>query len=244
MREDMFKIIVERPRLGVRSAPRVKLRKDTSPRRAHVGMHRQAAEQAGWTKSLNENLAPLRRYIQKQKGRKWDDVFSEICQTLDTGSTVKMHVREHIEDFIMIRISVNEKGEWLGAGHWGRPHPPSHIWPDLYVDPYDNIIKDTRKLCKYLGVDYASSGWYIRRPLEPLTGFKWHAEKVAFVRLKGLWFEMVFNRKPKQNDNEVYEDIKVATWKYAPDWVVLSRKQLSKKSLKRHKLENKMGEDI
>jgi len=90
MREDMFKVIVERPRWGSRHATKTKLRYDKCEGRSRVTGRRLAIE-TGYRKSLNENLAPLKRYLHKQVGRRWDDVFSEICQRLDTGSTVKMH---------------------------------------------------------------------------------------------------------------------------------------------------------
>ncbi len=108
MRADMFKVIVERPRWGASHAPAVKLKKDKNVDRKFVGHKRHAWEEAAYTKSLNENLAPLKRFLQKQRGRLWNDVFSEICERLDTGSTVKMHVREHIEDLIMVRIQQSE----------------------------------------------------------------------------------------------------------------------------------------
>ncbi|MFD2138438.1 hypothetical protein ACFSLT_30010 [Novosphingobium resinovorum] len=56
------------------------------------------------------------RYLRRQRGRRWDAVFSEICAKLDTGSTVKMHVREHVEDFVLTRISIRRYGEWMFEG--------------------------------------------------------------------------------------------------------------------------------
>src|SRR5258708_27864728 len=86
MRSDMHKVIVERPRM-LRGAPRNRktaLRLnisgsalaaadgddyDSGPRRASSARH---------DKHLNENLAPLRRYLESQVGRPWDKVYSEI----------------------------------------------------------------------------------------------------------------------------------------------------------------------
>ena len=87
MREDMFKVIVERPRWGSRHAARSKLRYDKVPDRKHATGRRMVLESEGWTKCLNENLAPLKRYLSKQVGRPWDKVYSEICEHLDTSST-------------------------------------------------------------------------------------------------------------------------------------------------------------
>lgn len=142
MRADMFKIIVERPRWGAGHAPAVKLKKDRNRDRKFVGLTRHAWECADYTKSLNENLAPLARFIGKQVGRRWDDVFSDICARLDTGSTVKMHVREHLEDLVLIRISRGRHGELLHEGHVIRPDRRNCRGREYYVDPDDGILKD------------------------------------------------------------------------------------------------------
>ena len=151
MREDMFKVIVERPRHGRKHAAKSKARYDKLTGRKHVTGRRQVLEHSGYTKSLNENLAPLKRYLHKQVGRPWDKVYSEICRSLDTGSTVKQHVRDHLGDFILVKVTVDRDGGFMAANHWGRPLAPEQWWVDLYVDPRDGLIKRTDKLCRKLG---------------------------------------------------------------------------------------------
>lgn len=141
MRADMCKVIVERPRWGASHAPSVKLKKDRNPHR-HIGLKRHAKEQAAYTKSLNENLAPLVRFIQRRIGRRWDDVFREICAGLDTGSTVKMHVRQHLRDFVLFGISRGRYGELLREGVELAPDRRNCAWPEFYVDPDDGVLKD------------------------------------------------------------------------------------------------------
>ena len=152
MRDDMFKVIVERPRWGASHAASPKLKRTPHPDTHHIGMKRHAKIGAPYTKGLNENLAPLLRYLRRQRGRRWDNVFSEICASLDTGSTVKMHVREHIEDFVITRISVGRNGEWMFGGEvlgregrWFRRR-------QLFVDPRDGIVKDIAVLDAFLAV--------------------------------------------------------------------------------------------
>lgn len=66
MRADMSRVIVERPRRGdLNRAGRV-LPFDNLPH--HEGMRRRHYIAAAW-KELNENLAPLRRYLERQVGR-------------------------------------------------------------------------------------------------------------------------------------------------------------------------------
>ena len=88
MREDMFKVIVERPRSGM--ARRHKRRKfsgeDTLA--AKIGMKRHVAVAGVRSKRSNENLKPLERFLRSQLRRRWDDVYSDIAATLDPGHTV------------------------------------------------------------------------------------------------------------------------------------------------------------
>ena len=152
MRKDMFKVIVERPRWSVCGKPRVKLRHDPLTDRAKVGVRRFADHQKRRTKELNENLAPLRRYLKKQRGRPWSKVYSEIRATIDARSTVKQHVLEHLEHLIVIRVSCGKDGTWLGHGSGGRPWPLHESHQELYVDPRDGILKEVAALRRRMGL--------------------------------------------------------------------------------------------
>lgn len=140
MREDMFKVIVERPRRGwrTRKLSRGKLNRagDTLPKKQ--GLKRQREENGTRTKWLNENLAPLKRYLDQQVGRPWDKVYSEISANLSQDHTVKQHVRDHLDDFVCTP-SIGRNGEWIWRrGIWEN-------WPpgpgELYVHPVDGLLK-------------------------------------------------------------------------------------------------------
>lgn len=146
MRSDMFKIIVERPRWGASFAASPKLKRTHSPDIKHIGLKRHAKIDAPFPKSLNENLRPLVRFLRSRRGQPWDKVFSEICASLDTGSTVKMHVRQHLEDFVLTRISIGRHGEWMfegavigNASRWFRRR-------EFFVDPVDGVLRDCAEL--------------------------------------------------------------------------------------------------
>ena len=81
MRADMFKVLVERPRHRWKWD-------DGSARWSRNDIDEPAwlRTRAGYgTRALNENLAPLRRYLHAQVGRPWNKVFSEI-QSRDQGA--------------------------------------------------------------------------------------------------------------------------------------------------------------
>lgn len=151
MRSDMFKVIVERPRWGRSRADAVKLKNDPVTDRTSVGLKRHVAECARSRKDLNENLSPLIRYLRSQRGRLWDDVFGEICARLDTGSTVKMHVRQHVDQLVLSRIALGRNGMWMTDGQPLDLHFRSRMRSKLFwVDPADGILKDEMQLRAWL----------------------------------------------------------------------------------------------
>lgn len=136
MRADMWKVIVERPRLGRREAnargrrPRVKHRAalDDAPR----------FERFRRTKSLNENLAPLRRFLERQIGRPWDKVYSEMRAQISFDNVVQKHVLAHLDEFIWRHVRVVD-GEVIPLQrHFRRKS-------GLYVDPNTGLIRRWRK---------------------------------------------------------------------------------------------------
>ena len=151
MRQDMAKVIVERPRPGSsRHVPRrgrrldftrvVVSEDDDDPVPTHIG-HRRLARQISDPKCLNENLSPLRRYLEAQVGRPWNDVWAEICGHIRVDNAVQKHVRDHVQDFVAIRTALRD-GVVVSAGRWGRPEPIADCrWPKLYVDPASGILR-------------------------------------------------------------------------------------------------------
>lgn len=151
MRGDMDKVIVERPRPGSSRHVARRFRRldprcievsedadDVFPSR--IG-HRRAAALGRGRKWLNENLAPLRRYLESQAGRPWNDVWSEICANISLDNTVQKHVRDHVKDFVAVNTSIHD-GTIMTVSRYGGPQPltGSH-WMRLYVDPQTGILQ-------------------------------------------------------------------------------------------------------
>src|SRR2546421_232209 len=126
VRSDMSKVIVERPRKKgcAWHKPKGYLRRlrcygDDGPPRCE-GIK---ARWQGRTKYLNEHLGPLRRYLDKQVGRPWDKVFSEICAHIDRNSAVQDHVRDHVADYVTVHVLLIDGVPCSGAGgrDYGQP---------------------------------------------------------------------------------------------------------------------------
>ena len=136
MREDMARVIVERPRIKPR-VDRIGRRRNLEELPYKEGMRRARAER-GERKQLNENLAPLRRYLEKQVGRPWDKVYSEIAAHLRADNAVQQHVRDHLRDFVAITPR-------RGIVHWATTR--SGLWRQrLYVDPTSGLLCRTDQL--------------------------------------------------------------------------------------------------
>jgi hypothetical protein len=151
MRHDMAKVIVERPRHGSslrgeskgyqRSLQRLG-REELPYREGMKKRHR------GRTKSLNEHLGPLRRYLDSQVGRPWNKVFSEICEHIDRDSAVQDHVRDHVADYVETHVLEIDGVPCSGQGWtYGRPlhQTPRLLW---YVCPRSNILKRVKDLSR------------------------------------------------------------------------------------------------
>jgi len=103
---------------------------DSGPVRASSARHE---------KDLNENLAPLRRYLQRQAGRPWDIVYSEICRAIDTRAAIGLHVLQHLEGFIA-RNTFLENGRVYERRR-------NHVTEvrGLYVHPVTGIIRIAKR---------------------------------------------------------------------------------------------------
>ena len=209
MRDDMAKVIVERPRRKASGRLRGRLGSDWESQPTKQGMKYRWAD----TKSLNENLAPLRRYLARQVGRPWAKVYSEISANLKATNAVQQHVRDHLKDYVAMKVSFNKAGEPMSVSRWWRSY-------DFYVDPRDGILKraknDTDKARKRAKEQ--------RRQRVALEQSKISRINLApgsdLRRLNGIWFAVAYAVTP-----EGYELIK-------------QKRQLSSKELRQRHLTN------
>ncbi len=180
MRNDMAKVIVERPRVG--GDKRVGL-KGNNKRLQRLGDDAPAFEsmKSRWhsRKKLNENLSPLKRFLRSRVGQRWDDVFSEICKNITLGSAVQKHVRDHVMDYVATDVQMID----------GKPHDSKgrEIWFELvYVHPDTGILvaMPPRKKYRWSGKRTKFEQQQVNR----LT---------KYVKVDGLWYEIGFKDLPK-----------------------------------------------
>jgi len=134
LRKDMGRVIVERPRGGLREkhCRRIDPREDWDdlPSRGHMGRN--------WhvdPRDLGDHLAPLRRFLERSVGRRWDDVWAEINRATDYRNVKGNHLLEHVRGFVY-----TDPNEWRAAAGrfaWNTPH-------GLYVDD-DGVLRHKRR---------------------------------------------------------------------------------------------------
>jgi hypothetical protein len=175
MRSDMSKIIVERPRRGSRlrnhkSAlaldPR-RIADDTyidPPKPRHSG-----------EKSLNENLAPLRRYLESNVGRPWSKVYAEIRATLDSRKATGLHILQHLFDFVAVDTWLDGRTVMVWGSGWPRRTQPV---TGLYVHPVSGLLRNAPHRAK-------------THLAKPVTELRLEAN-VACRLVDGVWYRFEY----------------------------------------------------
>lgn len=210
MRKDMNKVIVERPRVGgvgndnsrhnrhetkkvLRSvdsdvASEVDVQSFHSMKRVHT------AKPNSWDdkKQLNENLQPLRRFLESRIGKPWDEVYSEIMQNLNLNNAVQYHVYQHLTRDRMVETNtyLGKSGKVVANTPYG-PQMITDRWlPTFYVDPVDGTLQKSNDCVKHrnvYGKDAPNKNGYFDKK-NPLV--QWH-------KVKGVWYEFGMRRATK-----------------------------------------------
>lgn len=201
MREDMYKVIVERPRWGSRMPATSRGTPDLEESPRCEGLRRRHRIR----KSLNENLRPLERWLGSQVGRPWNKVYAELCAGIDRRSTVQQHIHQHVDDFVARQV-LRRDGELMVLDVWSRPQPLKDRWaPKLYVDPDSGLLRVNRlreRLRRQLRLEderEAGTPPEDRRELSP-----WR----QLHRRNGVWYEVELAPLPRSaNGYDVAYDV-------------------------------------
>jgi hypothetical protein len=150
MRDDMAKVIVERPRMRFplkngSAYPRGSLKNDwypdyeDAPKRESYG-HGRYAE-----KRLNENLQPLVRFLRSNVDRPWNKVRSEIAARISCNSAVQKHVLDHLAHFVAEHVVRRDREVFLAQrfshGLGDEPLRSRGMRMEFYVDPRSGLLR-------------------------------------------------------------------------------------------------------
>jgi hypothetical protein len=151
----MGKVLVERPRLrhhsgysGPGKGYHKQMQKwldagDSPPSRE--GMKERYGE---YRKHFNENLAPLRRFLQANVGRPWNKVYAEICKHIDRDNVVQKHILTHLFQYVITRVVMIDgqpcRTESYAGRRYGEPLRTSHDRYQWYVCPKSGLLRKSK----------------------------------------------------------------------------------------------------
>ncbi len=199
MREDMSKVLVERPRRGHDSGHmHYRMERRASKQELRLNDEEQIGGRKGmkshlrghikrYKKTLNENLNPLYRFLDSRLGQPWNDVYSEILSQLNLNNPVEYHVYQHLIEFRMVEIDthIDDAGRVCSSkyGQWVLSEPTSY--PEYYVHPTTGLLcKSPRK--KKWSWGSQSKQEHSRRRLHKTNPL------IQYWLVNGVWYEFGF----------------------------------------------------
>ncbi len=234
MRKDMSKVLTERPRHGrawavtKKTGGKICLSKldeenDLADVVTRLPSHRRRAYMHETHKSLADHIKPLERYLKSKVGTPWDDVWSEICQTLDRRSMTGNHVFEHLRWMVELQTCLID-GEVYETSSGGKPFKVQ----GLYVHPVTRLLSyKPRKSFKYI-------------PKVDPNIFAGPSDLERYTKNDGIWYLSKYRLSPTPPLWVWVED----TRKVSYDWIEIrqhpnnihllriSKRQLSTEELK------------
>lgn len=213
MRSDMFEVIIERPRVH-------RWRKERKGRARELLRHdpdsapgKEPMRLGLGGRFLNENLAPLRRFLQRRVGRLWNDVYAEICAELEPSSTVQKHVLDHLRDFVMTRTYLLD-GAVYGLDRFGGPRAIDEMvgWRhQFYVCPSTGRLEAVAYKRRRRRGDNAEEV----RALDPLRVLRreegvWYLVRYAYTRVSHpslAWRAPVEPQLRERLGDRLYEEL-------------------------------------
>lgn len=187
-------------------------------------------------KEFTDVLNPLRGLLEKNVGRPWDDVYSELCKGLDRRSVTGQHVFTHLWDYVDRNTVVCVDGKircWSNSG--GYYGTPDHF----YVHPVTGILCANPDR-------FRGWGWYKVKENADVDYLPiWKREDglggEGYKRIDGLWYQVEWTKEDKFAG---YHAIRIQwgknPWDVKQEVVVLKKRQLGRKELKHLGLKNIM----
>jgi hypothetical protein len=234
MRYDMHEVVIERPRRGgfrTYHDHRPRIGKDPEQLEnlpAKQGMFRPHIY-GGEHKEFSDLLGPLQRFLVRQVGRTWNDVYSEIRQRISPRSTVQIHILGHLDGMVSTKL-IERDGKLFVFG----PYWVHEVFPgDLYVNPRTGILCRMPERRRY------------PRPTPP-TDVVVLAPESELRLVNGIWYWVVFADVPAPSvdaEGRTIRSIAVDCFTGKeipyPGRYRIGKRQANHTDLKRHGLSNK-----
>ncbi|MEO1349227.1 MAG: hypothetical protein AAFW84_10575 [Cyanobacteria bacterium J06635_15] len=230
-------IVIERPRSGMR----ISLKKLAGFKKQLNQLTEEASEDGLFnpylikprhkSKYLSDHLGPLRRFLRSHVGEPWNDVYSELCQRLDTNTMAGQHVLSHVWDYVECHVELID-GVPYSKPYWvGYRSLISHYRDRFYIHPETGILcaaaKEPRK----------------QKQSKPPTDVVNIDDKHQYRKLNELWYLITFEVFPPPPTDTVADVLRGLVFRWNADYVggqrvyAVGKKQCSKKEIRSIKLQ-------
>lgn len=177
-----------------------------------------------WDDHYGHSFGPLKRFFQKQIGKVWDKVYSEIRKHDKKGIILR-----YLDHYVETKCEKDEYGtvHTRTLTYRWRSSELSH--GDIYVDPDDGIIKV-----------YKRNKRQPRNYSRPVTEYKISPDE-KLVQENGIWYRYEYGMVERTHPLHRWTDDEGKThYEYATrqHHEVTSKKQLSSKELRDYGLKN------
>ena len=149
MRDDMAKVVTERPRRGhgnkskKTTGPRIRRydpdQEYDEPTRLPVARYRQYGYDA---KEFSDLINPLKRYLRSCTGRLWSKVHGELSQKLDRRGISGSHIWDHVRQEIAVDCYIGDDGLAYTNHRMYIGRTSERPIVGLYVNPKTGLIRE------------------------------------------------------------------------------------------------------
>ncbi len=235
MRPDFHKVLIERPRSGLRTKrqplPRLRVADWDGEEFVEPTLPR-----AQRTKYFDDLLGPLRKWLRKQVNRPWDKVYSELCAGIDRRTTVGEHLLDHVRMEVTIRCERDADGRLVDIDNrWHREVE------ELYVDPNTGILRWKPRISRRRRNQQRR-----RERSEELRDVRKLSEERLLQRIDGIWFELRVQKlylspylKESKRKSALANLNRPTVTNPLGDFEVFEKRQLNRKELREHGLSNR-----
>lgn len=192
MKSHFDKVLVERPRYSGYAAKGYYKNASLEDLPTKEGMRKPHIYHHGG-KELNENLAPLYRYLRSQVGRPWNKVYSDIRQMVGKNpNAVKGHILQHLYGFGGVHLYTrNIDGKIVQTSAF-RNNWYELSNKDLYVDDYGILREYKAKNSQRKSYKQLQEEAWMKTARHLPDGNQAH-------KINGVWFLVIFkNIEPHQ----------------------------------------------
>ena len=188
----LSEIVIERPRGGMRiSSKKLKgfkkqLHKLTEDASQDGLLNPYLIKPRNKSKYLSDHLGPLRRFLRSHVGQPWNDVYSKLCQRLDSSTMAGQHVLDHVDDYVERHVELIDGVPYcksrcdLRLANW------RHF--QLYVHPETGILCDVKDVVANAIAPSLKS----KQRLDVVELDKFH----QYRRINEIWYLITYREVP------------------------------------------------